>query len=140
MRGLKLNRFALFLVAAVLAALMLPVVALAQGSAGAATDTPDITDDLGSWAALVGILLPAVVALLQKVSWPDWVNALVFGFAVVVASVVYGYIRYGSDLSWAHWEGTLLAIVLWGLATYHAYWKRGPESIATKLRQTGPIK
>ena len=130
----------LVLLAALGVALALAPLALAQGSAGAATDTPDITDDLGSWAALVGIFLPAIVALLQKVHWPAWVNALIFGVAVVVASIVYGYIRYGNDLSWAHWEGTLLAIVLWGLGTYHAYWSRGPASVATKLRQAGPIK
>ena len=108
--------------------------ALAQASAGAATDTPDITDDLGSWAALVGILLPAVVAVLQRAHWPSWVNALIFGVAVVIASIVYGFIKYGDNLSWAHWEGTLLAILLWGIATWHAYWKRGADGIGAKLR------
>lgn len=107
--------------------------ALAQ-SPGASTSTPDLTDDLGSWAALVGIGLPALVALIQRDHFPDWVNAVIFGVAVVVASVVYGWIKFGSDFTWAHWQGTLLAIVVWGIATYKLYWNPGTQSVVRKLR------
>lgn len=92
----------------------------------------NITDDLGSWAALVGIGLPALVALIQQAHWSKTVNALVFGAACAVASVVYGWIKFGSDFSWAHWQGTLLAVVVWGIATYHLYWK--PSDVVAKLR------
>jgi len=92
----------------------------------------NITDDLGSWAALVGIGLPALVALLQRTHWSSTTNALVYGAGVVVASVVYGFIKFGGDFTWAHWQGTLLAIVVWGTATYHLYWK--PSQVTDKLR------
>ena len=115
-----------------LAVLLILVPAALAASPGAATDTLDITDDLGSWAALVGIALPALVALLQRTHWTSVTNALVFAAAVVIASVVYGFVRFGGDFSWAHWQGTLLAIVVWGIATYRLYWK--PSQIADKLR------
>lgn len=124
-------RLAALVALAALWALVFAGVALAA-SPGAATDTPDITDDLGSWAALVGIGLPALVALLQRDGFGSTVNAIIFGVATVLASVVYGFIKYGSDLSWAHWQGTLLAIVVWGIATYRLYWK--PSQITEKLR------
>ncbi len=97
----------------------------------------NITEDLASWASLVGIGLPALVALLQRTHWSSTTNALVYGAGVVVASVVYGWIKFGHDFTWARWEGSLLAIVVWGTATYHAYWakaKEGQPSIADKLR------
>jgi O-antigen/teichoic acid export membrane protein len=133
MRRLLL-RLALAVSAVALVALTCATLALAA-SPGASTDTPDLTDDLGSWAALVGIGLPAVVAVLQRAHWPDWANALVFGSAVVVASAVYGFVRFGHGFTWAHWQGSLLAIVVWGIGTYHLYWKRGGDnSVIAKLR------
>lgn len=92
----------------------------------------NFTDDLGSWAALVGILLPALVALLQREHWGDTVNAIIFGAACVIASVIFGWIKYGDNFTWAHWEGSLLAIVAWGIGTYKLYWK--PSLIAAKAR------
>lgn len=130
-KHLRRRLFVLGLVA--LAALALAGIAAAQ-EPGAASDTPDLTDDLGSWAALVGIALPPLVALLQRTHFPDWVNAVIFGVAVVIASVVYGFIRFGDDFSWAHWQGTLLAIVVWGIATYKLYWAPGTQSIVKKAR------
>lgn len=128
-----MHRLVLTLGLAAVFALTFVAVAAAQ-SPGASTDTPDITDDLGSWAALVGIALPALVAVIQREHFPDWVNALIFGAAVVVASAVYGFIRFGSDFTWAHWQGTLLAIVVWGIATYKLYWRPGTQSVVAKLR------
>lgn len=92
----------------------------------------NITDDLGSWAALVGIGLPALVALLQREKFGDTINGIIFGVACVVASLVYGWIKFGDNLTWAHWEGTLLAIVVWGIATFKLYWK--PSAMVAKLR------
>jgi hypothetical protein len=92
----------------------------------------NLTEDLASWAALVGIGLPALVALLQRDHWGSTVNAIIFGVSVVAASVVYGWIKFGDNFSWVHWESTLLAIVVWGLGTYKLYWK--PSEITTKLR------
>ena len=103
-----------------------------------APQAPDITDDLGSWAALVGIALPALVAVIQRDHWPSWVNAVIFGVATVVASAVYGFVRFGHDFTWAHWQGTLLAIVVWGIGTYKLYWNPGARSIVRKLRAFPP--
>lgn len=130
-------RLAIMLAAAALIALAVAGVA-AAASPGAATDTPDLTDDLGSWAALVGIGLPALTAILQRDHWPGWVNATIFGVAVVAASVVYGAVKYGHDFTWAHWEGSLLAIVVWGIFTYRLYWHGGANSIVTRLRAIPP--
>jgi hypothetical protein len=116
-------------------ALALVGVLTVAGSALAVGGNPavrSVTDDLGSYASLVGIVLPALVALLQRDGWGSAVNGAIFGFACVVASVVYGWIKFGGDFSWAHWESTLLAVVVWGLATYHLFWK--PSTLSTKLR------
>lgn len=101
-----------------------------------------ITDSLSSWAAIIGILLPALVALLQRVHFsPQW-NAIIFGAAVVVASVVYGWLKFGDDFTWKIWEEVLLAILTWGIATYHTYWK--PSGQVDSLRKVpiglGPSK
>lgn len=122
--------------------LLLVLAPAALAGVGASTDTPDINDDLGSWAALVGIALPALTAVLQKVTWPSWVNAVVFAVAVVVASVVYGFIRFGGDLSWAHWEGSLLAIVVWGVGTYHTFWNPGNKATSpvNKIRASVGVR
>lgn len=125
----------------VLVSALLVLVALVVASAASAAtgdSTPSLTDDLGSWAALVGIALPAMIAILQRDHWPDWVNAVIFGVACVVASVVYGFIRFGSDFTWAHWEATLLAVVVWGIATYKSFWRPGTNSVVNKLRSFPP--
>jgi len=100
--------------------------------------TPPITDDLGNWAALVGILLPALVALLQRAKWGSLINGIIFGAACVIASVIYGWIKYGSNFTWAHWEAALLAIVIWGLGTFHLYWK--PSGQVDALRAVPQTK
>jgi hypothetical protein len=122
--------------------LMVAPFALAQaGSKNADPAVPDITDDLGSWAAIIGILLPALVAILQKATWPSYINSLVFGAAVVVASVVYALIRF-DDFTWAHWQGTFLAVLTWGIATYKTFWHPAnrTDTVVSKLRAAGPIK
>lgn len=90
---------------------------------------PPVTDDLGQWAAIVGIVLPFLVALLQKASWGDpqrtkMINSGIFAAAVVVASIIYAAIKYSGDFSWARWEEVLLAMLVWGIATYHTFWNR----------------
>lgn len=135
MRRRIARRFALSLAFAALAALALSSVAVAQGGAPIADPAlPPLTDDLGSWAALVGIVLPALVALLQRATWPTWVRQLTFAVACAVAAAVYGWIRFGSDMDWHHWQGALLAIVTWGIATYHGLWNRGSNSVVDRLR------
>ena len=91
-----------------------------------------ITSDLGSWAAIVGILLPLLVALLQRDHWGSTVNGIIFGVACAVAAVVYGWIRYRDNFSWKIWEEALLAIIVWGLATYHLYWKPSGQVAAAR--------
>lgn len=130
---LRRRRFLWAILVAALFALVLSGVAMAQ-SPGASTDTPDITDSLGSWAALVGIALPPLAALVQRDHFPDWVNALIFAAAVVIASIVYGLIRFGDDWTWARWEGNLLAIVVWGIGMYKLYWNPGTQSVVRKAR------
>jgi len=102
---------------------------------------PPITDDAGSWAAIVGILLPFAAAFIQKIDWGDpqrtsMVNAAIFAACVVVASLVYAAIKY--DLTWAHWESSLLAVLVWGIATFHTYWR--PAGFIEAARTAGPVK
>jgi len=127
------KRIALASAFAVLFMLGFASAAYAQSGGGIAQpSTGTITGDLASWAALVGIGLPAVVALLQRDHFGSTWNAVLFGIAVVVASVVYAYIKYSNDFTWAHWEASLLTIVVWGIATYKLYWK--PSGITSKAR------
>ena len=103
---------------------------------------PNLTDDLGSWAALVGILLPLAAAYIQKLSWGDevktnMVNGAIFAAAVVATSFVYALIKF-DPWSWDHWQGTLLAIIVWGIATYKTFWK--PSGHVDALRAKGPVK
>jgi hypothetical protein len=126
------RRFILIAALAMLAALAFAGSALAQGIPQ--DHTPTLTDDLGSWAALVGIVLPPLAALLQRDHWPDWVNSVIFAAAVIVASVVYGIVRFGDSFTWTAWEGTLLAVVVWGIFTYKTFWRPGTSSVIAKVR------
>lgn len=96
----------------------------------------NITTDLASWAAILGIVLPMLVALLQRDHWSSTVNGVIFGVACVVASVVYAYAKYGGNFTWVHWESALLPVIVWGVALYHTYYK--PAGITSALRAIPP--
>lgn len=56
------------------------------------------------WGPIVGLVLPVIIGLLIKYSWPQWVKALV---ALVVAAVVgVGGLAIQGELAWT---GDLMA-------------------------------
>ncbi len=97
----------------------------------------NITTDLASWAAVVGVLLPMLVALLQREHWGSTVNGVIFGVAVVVAAVIYQFVKIG-HWDWRQWEGELLAIITWSVATFHLYWQPSGQIAAARAIPPGP--
>lgn len=58
------------------------------------------------WGPLVGLVLPLVIGLLLKCSWPEWVKALVA--LAVSATVGVGGLAIQGELVWS---GDILAFV-----------------------------
>jgi len=93
--------------------------------------------DVLSWAALVGVVLPPFVALLQKDGFSNLVNSIIFGAACIAASFATSALEQ-DNWNWAEWRTTLLTIIGAGLALYKLYWS--PGGVVALGRATGPIK
>jgi hypothetical protein len=90
------------------------------------------------WAALVGVVMPPLVALIQKEHWSDFVNSIVFGAACIGASFLVAWLDHQSDWTWANWRTSVLTIVFAGLAMYKLYWK--PAGTIELARRGGPVR
>jgi hypothetical protein len=90
------------------------------------------------WSALVGIVLPQLVAYIQSAKWPPWLNALTFGAACLLAAAITEWLRNGSDWGSRGYFHTFLVIFFAGLATYHLYWK--PSGHIDSARRVGSGK
>jgi hypothetical protein len=105
------------------------------GKEGLKTDILNQPTDLSLWSALVGIVLPELVAFIQSEKWPSWLNALIFGAACLFAAAVTEWIRNGSSWGATGYFHTLLVIIFAGLAAYHLYWK--PSGHIAAARRVG---
>lgn len=72
-------------------------------------------------SALVGLLLPTVVAVVNQPRWPSWGRALATVIVCLVAGAVAAAATGGlTGKTWAEAAGVVFAAAL---GVYHAWWK-----------------
>jgi len=120
----------------VFAALVLPVVALAQDAPGDG-DVIDPNTDLGMWSLLVGVALPALVAIIERQTFPNWARVVIGLASSAVAAFVTTWLVEGDAL----WDQgmfhafLLIAVASW--ASYQSFWK--PTRLGPKIeKMTSP--
>lgn len=74
-----------------------------------------------TWAAVVGFVLPALVAVVNRSEWKAWVK----GIVVVLASVVVGTVTalLGGQFTGANWVQSIGIVFATSQVAYHTWWK-----------------
>jgi hypothetical protein len=76
--------------------------------------------------ALIGMVMPGLIALLNQRHWDARVKGLVALVSCVVVATLVELFR--GDVNWADWRGTVVVVTSSALVTYHVWWK--PSTIA----------
>ena len=77
-------------------------------------------------SALVGTLLPLLVAVVQRAHWPGWLRTAIGVVAIIVASVITAASQHKLNLN--DWAASALTVFLLTKTTYLAVWK--PSGVA----------
>ncbi len=74
-----------------------------------------------TWSALVGLLLPGLVAIVNRESWKPWVKAVV----AVAASVLVGTVTalLSGGFTGVTWVQALVIVSVASQVAYHTWWK-----------------
>lgn len=94
-------------------------------------------DSAITWAGLVGMTLPPVVAFLQDDGFSDKVNGVIFGLCAVGASLGLEFVRLNGHFNWQDWSEELLIIAGLAIAFYKTYWS--PSGQISAVRNAGPF-
>lgn len=108
---------------------LLPAIALAQdGNGDGAQLSPDAS--VAMWGAIVGFLMPAAIAALNRRRWSSSAKGIVAFVACIGAAAGTAY--FAGDLGNTS-DLTTAALTVFGAAivTYHQWWK--PSGIAPKI-------
>jgi|SRR5690242_12874161 len=86
----------------------------------------------GSWAAIVGFFLPALVAIINRVDWKPWLKALV----ALVASVLVGTVTalLAGSFTGTTWLQAIGVVFAASQLAYHTWWKN--SDITNWIEQT----
>lgn len=109
--------------------LLFPTVAFAQTTGDG--DVIDPNTDLGMWSLLVGVALPALVAIVEQQHFSNVVRVAIGLLSSAVAAFVTTWLVEGNAL----WDQgmfhafLLIAVASW--ASYQSFWK--PTNIAPKI-------
>lgn len=84
------------------------------------------------WSLVVGFLLPALVAVVNRAEWKAWVKALV----ALLASVVVGTVTamLGGQFTGANWVTSIGIVFGVSQAAYLTWWKN--SDIAKKIESS----
>lgn len=90
------------------------------------------------WSALVGALLPPLIAVVNQARWPSWGRAM----AAVLSSLVAAGITclFNGELSTADVTHSALVVMTATLAAYHAFWKPSNIAAALEIKTSVPVK
>jgi len=88
--------------------------------------------DLDMWALIVGALLPAVVAAVNRVNWPSWLKGVVAIAVSIVAGGVTALLT--GQLTGVTWVHAALIVAGAALASYRLWWH--PTGIALAIERT----
>jgi uncharacterized membrane protein YfcA len=89
--------------------------------------------NLEMWAAIVGFLLPPVMAILQQTKFDTALKAILAFIACLAVSVPTVYLQGSGDFTWERWSTALLTILTTAMATYHGFWK--PTNVAPTIEK-----
>lgn len=85
--------------------------------------------DLDIWAALVGFLMPPVIAVVNRPTWQPWIRAVVAVAANLVAGGMTAYLTgYLHGVSIIH---AVLVVLFAALGSYRVFWQ--PSKIVPKI-------
>lgn len=127
-----MRKLLLFVLVLALVLLVMPALALAQDGTVINPST-----DLGMWSLLVGVLLPGLVAVVQRQTWSNKTRVAVGVGASAVAAFGTTYLTEGDAL----WDQgmlhafLLIAVAAW--ASYQSLWKASGVGPAIE-RATSP--
>lgn len=76
--------------------------------------------------AMIGFIMPAVIAGVNQSYWNSRTKGLVAFLACLVASVAVCLFR--GDMDWTNWQSTFLVVFGGAIATYRLWWQ--PSMIA----------
>lgn len=80
-------------------------------------------------SALVGSLLPNLIAVLNQVHWPSWLKAIVAFAACCIAAVAVTAAK--GTLTAQDWVGSAIVVFTVARASYAGLWK--PTGVADKI-------
>ena len=89
----------------------------------------EMTGNLGQWSALVGILLPLLVAVVEQQHYPSWLRSLIGDLACGFAAVVTAYLQ--GNLDFHNWYSSAVVIFALAKTSYLAVWK--PSTVAPRI-------
>lgn len=90
--------------------------------------------DLVMWAAIVGFLLPMVIAVVQRQHWPDGLRSVVAFVLCLAAAVPTVYLQGPEDFTWHRWITASLTILTVTIASYKGLWK--PTGVAPSIEHS----
>lgn len=85
--------------------------------------------DLDMWSLLVGLALPALIAVVNRSHWPSWVRALVAVATSVVAGGGTAYLT--GQLTAVTWVHAALVVAVAAVGSYRLWWH--PSGIAPAI-------
>lgn len=85
--------------------------------------------DLEMWSALVGALMPPLIAIVNQSHWSKAWRGIISVASCVVAAAVTCWLR--GDLSAGNYAHSVLVILTAALGSYHVFWR--PSSIAPAI-------
>ena len=90
---------------------------------------------LVQWSALVGALLPTVVALINQPRWPSWARAIMTALTCAAAGAVTA--AAAGEFTGRTWLESAGVVFAAALATYHAWWK--PSGVTGAIEKATAI-
>jgi hypothetical protein len=76
--------------------------------------------DLVQWSALIGFLLPLLVAIVQQSHWSSKVRTIIGVIAVLVTSFVTTAVE--GKLTWDRWAESLVVVFVLAMTAYKSVW------------------
>jgi hypothetical protein len=85
--------------------------------------------DAVMYAAILGAVMPMVIAFINQARWPSWVKAIMAAGLSLLAGFLATYFK--GDMFGRNWAHTALVVVSAAIVSYHTWWK--PSGIAPTI-------
>lgn len=88
--------------------------------------------EIDMWSTLVGFLMPALVAVINKYTWPSWLKGIVAVVSCIIAGGVTAWLS--GDINGMPLVKSILIVLVATLGSYHVWWK--PTGIAPAIEKS----